>query len=244
MGIRGYNNERLVFLIIVTILTSITLFQIGIPERVVVAEAGPNYDVEYFDSAFYKYLSHSESYRVDSIWKTSTWEAYCEVFKYVGNSRYLAVYMEHLKGTSGAFIRETHITIKFYWSDNSYHIYDGQYKPPDGSFNDKMEQYSVSYSTGYLIFSVSLHYATLFYPYKVKVYHYNGYIKWDHGLTIYGLLKGKNIFTSAGKLRWGFIFNSERKSATLNIWVSIEVVAVYGYDTRSWTWKNIGTYNP
>lgn len=239
---------RLASLTITLLLMSITIFSTAVPEKVSADSGGSNIiGIAIFDSVFYKYLYHSERYRRlvglgEIIFSTAQWKVYCEAYKCKENPRYLAIYVEHWKATwNGDFTgKETHIIIKFYWSDSSYHVYDRQYEPSDGSYSDSWETYTVSIEAGYLTFKVSLKYSSTLFAYKVYVDHGYGYIQWEHERTWWGQLKGKNIFTSAEKLVWSCIFNSEWKTGSLNIHDEIKAEG----EIRSWDWTNIGTYNP
>jgi len=242
---------RLALLTIMLLLVSITIFSTTVPEKASADSGGSSIiDIKNFDSVFYKYLYHSERYHRfvvnKMIYSTAEWKVYCEVYNFIENPRYLAIYVEHWKATwSGDFTgKETHIVIKFYWSDNNYHVYDGQYEPHDGGYSDSWETYTIGIevggATGGLTFKLSLKYSSDLFAYKVYVDHEYGYIQWEHERTWWGQLKDKNIFTSAGKLVWSCIFNSEWKTGSLNIHDEIKAEG----ETRSWDWTNIGTYNP
>ena len=133
---------------------------------------------------------------------------------------------------------ETYCFMKIYWTGpgkDNYHVFDGQYYPSDGKYSDKeFTTFKVGLIT--VNFTSPAHYV-------IKVDHGSGWISWTHSRTFWGSLYRKSIFTSEGYLVWTFIFNSENKSAILNVYCEIGVGIPYN-SIFTWNWTNIGTYNP
>jgi len=133
---------------------------------------------------------------------------------------------------------EVHLYIKPYWN-YGYWVYDGQYGPTGGKYKDEPETvFQVGIGVGWIRFSVAIISGA---QYKILVNYDDGWFLWEHKCTLWGA--NKNIFTSAGLLKWCVLFSSRDHVATLSIWSKIKT-AEYGDQWREWSWNDIYTYYP
>ena len=248
---REHYRSKLILSLLIVLLVS--LFPMVSPVRIFSPTVPSNNVKMYFDSVFSQFRKYNKTftYYVDE-WNYgevyASWKIYCEVLKYNSNPRYVMVYIEHWKARwNGCSAKEIRFVIKLYWSGtykDYYVVYHEQYKPSEGKYDDRT---FTTFTVG--IDNLNLSVTENLSPgnyYQVEVEKGACWIMWEHTRTVWGSLLSKNIFTSMGKLKWIVIFDSQNKSATLNMYIEIQVGPPYDLysSTYVWHWTNIYTYTP